>query len=336
MVAFLPEDRRRYVGRPRPRVEARDIVTGRATYAADVRLPGMLHGAIVRPPVRGANVKSVDTAAARAMPGVVAVVHDGDVVGVVAKRASQARAAADAVGVRNGSRAKPDEGPDADIRCTWISEIERSRPLRAATRYVSVHCQRAVGRASRSPLYCRWGDDLARPTARSAYATAWPSGSASPERVRCAPRMSSGTYGRTLVASRSKRQSCRKARSGSCTCSGPAGVRLLAESPEVTLEVSAGLDAGLMVAGVRRAHREPPPPAGSIDPGPPAGRRAGASPYRIPTSTSSSHGADAAAHREFPLARGENMFAISRSWTAAHTLANRSRSGCVMWTTRLR
>src|SRR5438045_6940688 len=48
-VAFLPDGRHRYIGKPLPRLEARDIVTGSATYAADVRLAGMLHGAIVRP-----------------------------------------------------------------------------------------------------------------------------------------------------------------------------------------------------------------------------------------------------------------------------------------------
>src|SRR5947207_2514629 len=86
-VSFPPEQRRRYVGTPLPRVEARDIVTGRATYAADVPLEDMLHGAMARPPVRGATVRGVEAKAARAMPGVVAVVHDGDVVGVVADRA---------------------------------------------------------------------------------------------------------------------------------------------------------------------------------------------------------------------------------------------------------
>src|SRR4029079_11903110 len=87
------------LGKPMPRVEPQDIVTRRATYVADVRLPGLAYGAIVRPPSRGMTVRSIDDAAARAMPGVVAVVRDGDVVGVVAEREAQARAAADAVEV---------------------------------------------------------------------------------------------------------------------------------------------------------------------------------------------------------------------------------------------
>jgi nicotinate dehydrogenase subunit B len=98
-VALRPDGERRYVGRPMPRLEGRDIVTGAARFVADVRLPNMAHGAIVRPPSRGAKVKSVEDAAARTMPGVIAVVREGDVVGVVAEREEQARAAADAIEV---------------------------------------------------------------------------------------------------------------------------------------------------------------------------------------------------------------------------------------------
>jgi len=56
----------------------------------DIRLPGMAHGRIVRPPRYGARLESVDEAAARAMPGVLAVVRDGSFLGVVAEREEQA------------------------------------------------------------------------------------------------------------------------------------------------------------------------------------------------------------------------------------------------------
>src|SRR5256885_15219377 len=85
-VGLMPEKRRKYAGHPMPHLEARDIVTGRATFVADVRLPGMARGAMVRPPIRGAKLRSLDDSAARAMPGVLAVVRQGDVVGVVADR----------------------------------------------------------------------------------------------------------------------------------------------------------------------------------------------------------------------------------------------------------
>ena len=98
-VRLRPDAERRYVGTPMPRLEARDIVTGKARYVADVRLPNMARGAVVRPPSRGAKVKNVDDRTARTMPGVIAVVRQGDFVGVVAERAEQARAAADAMDV---------------------------------------------------------------------------------------------------------------------------------------------------------------------------------------------------------------------------------------------
>jgi CO/xanthine dehydrogenase Mo-binding subunit len=58
-----------------------------------MRLPGMLHGRIVRPPRPGSTLDSVDTAAVQAMPGVVAVVRDGSFLGVAAEREEQAVAA---------------------------------------------------------------------------------------------------------------------------------------------------------------------------------------------------------------------------------------------------
>jgi xanthine dehydrogenase YagR molybdenum-binding subunit len=61
------------VGRPYPRVEAPDKVTGRARYSSDVRLEGQLSGRILRSPWPHARVLRVDTSAAEALPGVRAV-----------------------------------------------------------------------------------------------------------------------------------------------------------------------------------------------------------------------------------------------------------------------
>ena len=58
-----------------PFVDAHDMVTGKAVYAADVDLPGMLTAMIVRCPVANGNVKSFDDTAARAVPGVKSVVR---------------------------------------------------------------------------------------------------------------------------------------------------------------------------------------------------------------------------------------------------------------------
>jgi CO/xanthine dehydrogenase Mo-binding subunit len=63
----------RWVGRSVPRKEDRKLLTGRATYVADVVLPGMLHAAVLRSPHAHARIVSIDTSRARALPGVVAV-----------------------------------------------------------------------------------------------------------------------------------------------------------------------------------------------------------------------------------------------------------------------
>ena len=62
------------VGRVTPRVDAVERVTGRATYTADVQLPGMLYGRVLRSPHPHAHVRSIDVSQAEALPGVHAVI----------------------------------------------------------------------------------------------------------------------------------------------------------------------------------------------------------------------------------------------------------------------
>lgn len=70
-----------YVGAPIPRTEGWDKVTGRTVFAADVRLPGTLIGKILRSPHPHARVVRIDASAARAIPGVHAVVTGADLAG---------------------------------------------------------------------------------------------------------------------------------------------------------------------------------------------------------------------------------------------------------------
>jgi nicotinate dehydrogenase subunit B len=77
-----------------PRVEFPAMVTGLFEYAHNVRVPGMLHGRVVRPPAVGATLVSVDEASVRGLPGVVKVVVKKDFVGVVAEKPWQAIQAA--------------------------------------------------------------------------------------------------------------------------------------------------------------------------------------------------------------------------------------------------
>jgi len=64
----------RIVGTRRLRVDAPEIVEGRAVYGIDVRVPGMRFAAIARPPVHGGTVRRFDAARAEAIPGVERVI----------------------------------------------------------------------------------------------------------------------------------------------------------------------------------------------------------------------------------------------------------------------
>jgi xanthine dehydrogenase YagR molybdenum-binding subunit len=66
------------IGQPVARVEARAKVTGAARYAADVRLPGLLHAVIVGAPVAAGRLRHIDATAALALPGVVRVLTRAD------------------------------------------------------------------------------------------------------------------------------------------------------------------------------------------------------------------------------------------------------------------
>jgi len=71
------------VGRPAPRKDAGERVRGEARYTADIRLPGMLHAAVLRSPHAHAKVRRIDLASALALPGVRAAVGPGEAHGLV-------------------------------------------------------------------------------------------------------------------------------------------------------------------------------------------------------------------------------------------------------------
>jgi nicotinate dehydrogenase subunit B len=90
------------VGQSQPRVDLPAKATGELVYVHDVRVPGMLHGRVVRPPYAGVDAGpfvgtsliAVDEASVRDIPGLVAVVTIGDFVGVIAEREENAVKAA--------------------------------------------------------------------------------------------------------------------------------------------------------------------------------------------------------------------------------------------------
>jgi nicotinate dehydrogenase subunit B len=69
-------------GKSANRKDAIEKVTGKAAFAGDIRLPGMLYARLLRPPVHEAKLKRLDTSAARKVKGV-QIVEDGDLIAVL-------------------------------------------------------------------------------------------------------------------------------------------------------------------------------------------------------------------------------------------------------------
>ncbi len=98
------------------------MATGQFEFVHNVRLPGMLHGRVVRPPAVGATLVGVDEGSVRAMPGVVKVVVKKNFVGVVAEKPWQAIQAAEKLKVDLDARRRP-----AEPRRFLRAPAERSR-----------------------------------------------------------------------------------------------------------------------------------------------------------------------------------------------------------------
>lgn len=107
-VPTKPAAQYRVVGRSAPRVDIPAKATGELTFVHDVRVPGMLHGRVIRPPYAGrdsgdfvgSSLIGIDETSIAAVPGVVRVYVEGDFVGVVAEREEQAIEAARRLKVR--------------------------------------------------------------------------------------------------------------------------------------------------------------------------------------------------------------------------------------------
>ncbi|MDP9912277.1 CO/xanthine dehydrogenase Mo-binding subunit [Variovorax boronicumulans] len=76
--AIAAENSQSTLGLEIPQVTARAKVLGRAVYAGDIKLPGMLHGKVLRSPYPHARIIAIDTSAARALPGVKTVLTGDD------------------------------------------------------------------------------------------------------------------------------------------------------------------------------------------------------------------------------------------------------------------
>jgi nicotinate dehydrogenase subunit B len=123
-----PAASHRIVGRSVQRLDIPAKATGGPAFVQDLRLPGMVHGRVVRPPRYGSSLDSVDEAAAKALPGVIAVVRDGSFLGVLAEREEQAIKAREAL----SKSAKWTLGPELPDPAR-IFEVIKSLPSKDST-----------------------------------------------------------------------------------------------------------------------------------------------------------------------------------------------------------
>ncbi|MFL6414304.1 MAG: molybdopterin cofactor-binding domain-containing protein [Bryobacteraceae bacterium] len=89
---ITPPTQWQVAGKSLPKINAREIVSGKHRYASDLKVPGMLYGRVLRPPSFGAKLVSAETSTASKIPGVT-VVRDGDFIGVAATDESKAQKA---------------------------------------------------------------------------------------------------------------------------------------------------------------------------------------------------------------------------------------------------
>jgi len=110
------------VGKPIGRLDIPGKLTGQFTYMQDFRVPGMLHGRVVRPPAIGAKLESVDESSIKAIPGIVKVVRQDAFLGLVGQSEwSAVRAAREIVSTWSKSETLPDANKLWDhVRTTKI------------------------------------------------------------------------------------------------------------------------------------------------------------------------------------------------------------------------
>ena len=118
------------LGQSVPRVEIPAMATGQFEYVHNVRVPGMLHGRVVRPPRVGSTLVRVDEGSVQDMPGLVEVVVKNDFVGVVAEKPWQAVQAA------NQLRVTWTEGAGLPKQQDFYEHLRGQKPTRD-TSYVN-------------------------------------------------------------------------------------------------------------------------------------------------------------------------------------------------------
>jgi isoquinoline 1-oxidoreductase beta subunit len=111
------------IGQRMARVDGRDIVTGKARYGIDVKIPGMLHASLERPPWQGAKVKRMKEDKARAVTGVRAVIKMSGGIAVVADNTWAAIKGRTALAVEWDD--PPEDAFDSDVHLKRLEAASR-------------------------------------------------------------------------------------------------------------------------------------------------------------------------------------------------------------------
>ncbi|MGB6941392.1 MAG: molybdopterin cofactor-binding domain-containing protein [Bryobacteraceae bacterium] len=130
------------LGKPVQRRDIPEIVTGQFEFVHNVRVPGMLHGRVVRPPSPGAAVMSVDEASVAGMPGLVKVVVKKNFVGVVAEKPWQALQAAEKLKVTWSAGSKLPNSAD------FYEQLRNQKPTRDLLLLDSKDVEQKLGQAA--------------------------------------------------------------------------------------------------------------------------------------------------------------------------------------------
>jgi isoquinoline 1-oxidoreductase subunit beta len=133
-VSLKPPDKFRIIGRRVNRLDNPEKIDGSAVFGIDVRVPGMLYATVVRSPVFGGRVSCIDSARAKAIPGVREVVQidGGRAVGV----AVVAESSWAALQGRRALEVTWDEGPNATLNSEGLRNgfLQRARNPGAVAR----------------------------------------------------------------------------------------------------------------------------------------------------------------------------------------------------------
>jgi nicotinate dehydrogenase subunit B len=198
------------IGKAIPRVDIPAKLTGAAAYVQDLRLPGMVHARVVRPPSYGATLRSIEAAEVERMPGVLKVVRDGSFLAVVAEKEYQSIRAMEAL-AKTARWEEPATLPNPAELFDWILRAGSEDDVILDRRSGSSTGARALEAVFRRPyqIHGSIGPSCAVARSEGEMLTVWTHSqgvyplrksiaemlAVSEERVRCVHMEGSGCYG---------------------------------------------------------------------------------------------------------------------------------------------